>query len=126
MRSLSKLKLQLHPLNSGSFSGFKPPIYNSGREARALRSTMAWVKCELCGRRGQTFECLIGKSKMSLCIYCAIAVSTTPRVACKTFLGESLKTGSTPAHGPGESLLGETYRKSPPDTGKRGKPSKKH
>ncbi len=80
-----------------------------------MRSTIAWVKCELCGRRSQTFECKIGKVDMSLCIYCAIALSATPRVACKAPL--SVKGFLTPS--PGEGVLEGSPRKSPPSTGKR-------
>ncbi|MDM7275883.1 MAG: hypothetical protein P3X22_007220 [Thermoprotei archaeon] len=84
-----------------------------------MRSTIAWVKCELCGRRGQTFECLAGKIVVNLCIYCATVLSASPKVKCKAPLVSSV--GGFPAPSPREGALEELPRKSPPTTGKRAK-----
>ncbi|MEM4823259.1 MAG: hypothetical protein QXD97_06490, partial [Acidilobaceae archaeon] len=38
------------------------------------RTTLAWIRCSICGRRQQTIECQVGKRRLNLCIYCITAL----------------------------------------------------
>ena len=46
------------------------------------RNTLSWVRCELCGRRSATIQCMVGGRIVELCPYCAIALSSLPHVEC--------------------------------------------
>jgi len=46
------------------------------------RETMAWYKCDVCGRRGLFYECRWGARKVHVCPYCLIALSGIVPLRC--------------------------------------------
>jgi len=64
------------------------------------RNTLEWEKCDHCGRRIATSDCMIGGRTYRLCPYCAIALASLGITECR----RAVITLPRPSTGLGKSM----------------------
>ena len=75
------------------------------------RNSLSWDRCDLCGRRTPTAECMVGGRSMKLCPYCYIAlyslgiVSTCRRLPLKIVLRAETARGGERRSPPRRTLM---------------------
>jgi len=69
-----------------------------------VRETMAWYRCDICGRRGLFFYCRLGARKLHVCPYCLLALSNIAPLRCSQEAREYLERVRAPISWAGESL----------------------
>ena len=71
-----------------------------------VRETMAWYRCDVCGRRGLFYTCRHGARTLHLCPYCLVILHGVLRLRCGQEARELLSalSTSTPVRASGAEL----------------------